>query len=431
MGSERSRSSPPASTAPRGAGPVPRPPAPAPRVPHRAALPGLRRFSAPQPSGTEPGSSWCSAWPARALLIAAPVALFLARAGAPFGSSRDPEGVFTGDPDLRGWRRRYQGRFGDPRRVAHGVRRSPPDFFTRLVAAGSTRSRPGCRTSAAPPVLRPAPRRPEVRRPEVRRPGWRPTGGGTKAALPGTGTKWTGSQAPPRPPVRSRLRPAAAAASPGTPSARRDDAGHLPRRGTPARMARNPAAGPSPAVARDPGGSHGPVAAEDCLCEVLDPVTGTVGRRRRRRRRAGGRPARPVSAGSRHRTAPVVQAHERPRRRLRDLRQLRLGRRSRTSTSPTSPTTGPSTRASSASPSTAPRCATPSARRGVDELITALEHARLSTDVGCVILTGNGPSPKDGGWAFCSAVTSGCAGSTATSTRPVRAAGYTSWRRSG
>jgi naphthoate synthase len=40
--------------------------------------------------------------------------------------------------------------------------------------------------------------------------------------------------------------------------------------------------------------------------------------------------------------------------------------------------------------------------RTVDELITALEHARLSTDVGCVLLTGNGPSPKDGGWAFCS-----------------------------
>src|SRR3712207_452071 len=38
----------------------------------------------------------------------------------------------------------------------------------------------------------------------------------------------------------------------------------------------------------------------------------------------------------------------------------------------------------------------------VDELIEALEHARLSTDVGCVILTGNGPSPRDGGWAFCS-----------------------------
>ena len=38
----------------------------------------------------------------------------------------------------------------------------------------------------------------------------------------------------------------------------------------------------------------------------------------------------------------------------------------------------------------------------VDELLSVLEHARLSTDVGCVLLTGNGPSPKDGGWAFCS-----------------------------
>ncbi|MDR1386191.1 MAG: 1,4-dihydroxy-2-naphthoyl-CoA synthase [Propionibacteriaceae bacterium] len=38
----------------------------------------------------------------------------------------------------------------------------------------------------------------------------------------------------------------------------------------------------------------------------------------------------------------------------------------------------------------------------VDELITALDHARTSSDVGCVLLTGNGPSPKDGGWAFCS-----------------------------
>lgn len=38
----------------------------------------------------------------------------------------------------------------------------------------------------------------------------------------------------------------------------------------------------------------------------------------------------------------------------------------------------------------------------VDELYTALEHARQSTDVGTVLLTGNGPSPKDGGWAFCS-----------------------------
>jgi naphthoate synthase len=38
----------------------------------------------------------------------------------------------------------------------------------------------------------------------------------------------------------------------------------------------------------------------------------------------------------------------------------------------------------------------------VDELYTALEHARTSSDVGCVLLTGNGPSPTDGGWAFCS-----------------------------
>lgn len=38
----------------------------------------------------------------------------------------------------------------------------------------------------------------------------------------------------------------------------------------------------------------------------------------------------------------------------------------------------------------------------VDELFQALEHARQSSDVGCVLITGNGPSPKDGGWAFCS-----------------------------
>jgi naphthoate synthase len=38
----------------------------------------------------------------------------------------------------------------------------------------------------------------------------------------------------------------------------------------------------------------------------------------------------------------------------------------------------------------------------VDELATALDHAKRQTDVGCVLLTGNGPSPKDGGWAFCS-----------------------------
>jgi naphthoate synthase len=38
----------------------------------------------------------------------------------------------------------------------------------------------------------------------------------------------------------------------------------------------------------------------------------------------------------------------------------------------------------------------------VDELYVALDHARMSSDVGCVLITGNGPSPKDGGWAFCS-----------------------------
>ena len=38
----------------------------------------------------------------------------------------------------------------------------------------------------------------------------------------------------------------------------------------------------------------------------------------------------------------------------------------------------------------------------VDELSIALEHAKISSDVGVVILTGNGPSSKDGGWAFCS-----------------------------
>jgi naphthoate synthase len=38
----------------------------------------------------------------------------------------------------------------------------------------------------------------------------------------------------------------------------------------------------------------------------------------------------------------------------------------------------------------------------VDELYRVLDHARMTPDVGCVLLTGNGPSRKDGGWAFCS-----------------------------
>ena len=37
----------------------------------------------------------------------------------------------------------------------------------------------------------------------------------------------------------------------------------------------------------------------------------------------------------------------------------------------------------------------------VDELFLALDHARQWSQIGCVLLTGNGPSPKDGGWAFC------------------------------
>ena len=75
--------------------------------------------------------------------------------------------------------------------------------------------------------------------------------------------------------------------------------------------------------------------------------------------------------------------------------------------------------------------------RTVDQLYIALDHARMSTDVGCVLLTGNGPSPKDGGWAFCSGGdqrirgrdgykytvhdASGTAGDTAASIEPGRA----------
>ncbi|MFN5910482.1 MAG: enoyl-CoA hydratase-related protein, partial [Bacteroidota bacterium] len=37
-----------------------------------------------------------------------------------------------------------------------------------------------------------------------------------------------------------------------------------------------------------------------------------------------------------------------------------------------------------------------------DELLQALVHAHESQEIGVVLLTGEGPSPKDGGWAFCS-----------------------------
>lgn len=38
----------------------------------------------------------------------------------------------------------------------------------------------------------------------------------------------------------------------------------------------------------------------------------------------------------------------------------------------------------------------------VDELYRCLDHARMTSDVAAVILTGNGPSPRDGGYGFCS-----------------------------
>lgn len=49
-----------------------------------------------------------------------------------------------------------------------------------------------------------------------------------------------------------------------------------------------------------------------------------------------------------------------------------------------------------------PECRNAFRPQTVDELFTALEHARITSDVGCVLITGNGPSAKDGGWAFCS-----------------------------
>jgi len=38
----------------------------------------------------------------------------------------------------------------------------------------------------------------------------------------------------------------------------------------------------------------------------------------------------------------------------------------------------------------------------VDELLDALVICHESQDIGVVLITGEGPSPKDGGWAFCS-----------------------------
>ena len=49
-----------------------------------------------------------------------------------------------------------------------------------------------------------------------------------------------------------------------------------------------------------------------------------------------------------------------------------------------------------------PECRNAFRPKTVDELYIALEHAKMSSDVGVVLITGNGPSAKDGGWAFCS-----------------------------
>ncbi len=49
-----------------------------------------------------------------------------------------------------------------------------------------------------------------------------------------------------------------------------------------------------------------------------------------------------------------------------------------------------------------PECRNAFRPKTVDELYVALDHARQWSDVGCVLLTGNGPSARDGGWAFSS-----------------------------
>lgn len=49
-----------------------------------------------------------------------------------------------------------------------------------------------------------------------------------------------------------------------------------------------------------------------------------------------------------------------------------------------------------------PECRNAFRPKTVDELYRALDHAKCSSNIGSVLLTGNGPSPKDGGWAFCS-----------------------------
>ncbi len=49
-----------------------------------------------------------------------------------------------------------------------------------------------------------------------------------------------------------------------------------------------------------------------------------------------------------------------------------------------------------------PECLNAFRPQTVDELYIALNHARQTSDVGCVLITGNGPSSKHGKWSFSS-----------------------------
>ena len=73
----------------------------------------------------------------------------------------------------------------------------------------------------------------------------------------------------------------------------------------------------------------------------------------------------------------------------------------------------------------------------VDELYRCLDHARMTGDVGCVLITGNGPSPRDGAGPSARAAISASGAATGTDTPPARPAtpstrdaraGCTSWR---
>jgi naphthoate synthase len=49
-----------------------------------------------------------------------------------------------------------------------------------------------------------------------------------------------------------------------------------------------------------------------------------------------------------------------------------------------------------------PECRNAFRPKTTAELLDALIHAHEDQQTGVVLLTGEGPSPKDGGWAFCS-----------------------------